>query len=202
MVFAVLLLAVLGMVRWAVPTSPEAAAWLDDPARRRAVDVATYMIPFAGIAFLWFLGAIRSRFGEMEDRFFATAFLGSGFVFVAMMFVTAAVGGSLYSTFSTGPSGSGEAVWSFGRHMTYTLTVVYSMRMAAVFASVTTTILFRLRLIPTWLVVFGYGATVVLLLVIHVVPWVELLFPLWALTLSIHILVTNLRAPEVSPRPG
>jgi hypothetical protein len=29
-------------------------------------------VPFAGIAFLWFIGVLRDRLGEFEDRFFAT----------------------------------------------------------------------------------------------------------------------------------
>jgi hypothetical protein len=41
----------------------------------------------AGIAFLWFIGVLRDRIGEREDRFFATVFLGSGLLFVAMIFV-------------------------------------------------------------------------------------------------------------------
>ena len=49
------------------------------------------LIPFAGIAFLWFIGVLRDRIGEREDRFFATVFLGSGLLFVAMLFVAAAI---------------------------------------------------------------------------------------------------------------
>ena len=44
-------------------------------------------MPFAGIAFLWFIGVIRDRIGQHEDRFFATVLLGSGLLFVAMLFV-------------------------------------------------------------------------------------------------------------------
>jgi len=34
------------------------------------------LVPFAGIAFLWFIGVLRDRLGESEDRFFATVFFG------------------------------------------------------------------------------------------------------------------------------
>jgi hypothetical protein len=199
-VFALVLLAVLVLVRWAVPQDPLGSGeWLADPSRRRAVNVAMELVPIAGIAFLWFLGAIRSRFGHMEDRFFATVFLGSGFVFVAMMFATAAIGASLYDTFSAAEAEQAQVLWQFGRRTTYSFMVVYSMRMAAVFVSVTTMILLRLRLMPTWLAAFGFVTTVIMLLVSQVVPWLELLFPVWALVLSAHILVTNMRAPQLSP---
>jgi hypothetical protein len=52
---------------------------------------------------------------------------------------------------------------------------------------------------PTWLAAFGFVTTVIMLLVSQVVPWLELLFPVWALVLSAHILVTNMRAPQLSP---
>jgi hypothetical protein len=37
------------------------------------------------------IGALRDRLGEFEDRFFATVFLGSGLLFLAMLFASAAV---------------------------------------------------------------------------------------------------------------
>src|SRR5580704_10874321 len=77
--------------------TPRAAAgsWLTDSGKRAAVAIGLNLIPFAGIAFLWFIGVVRDRIGEREDRFFATVFLGSGLLFVAMMFVAAAVAGGL-----------------------------------------------------------------------------------------------------------
>ena len=43
-------------------------------------------MPFAGIAFLWFIGVVRDQLGEVEDRLFSTVFLGSGLLFLAMLF--------------------------------------------------------------------------------------------------------------------
>ena len=40
--------------------------------------MAVNLVPFAGIAFLWFIGVLRDRLGALEDRFFATVFLGLG----------------------------------------------------------------------------------------------------------------------------
>jgi hypothetical protein len=58
--------------------------------------LALYLVPFAGIAFLWFIGVLRDRLGELEDRFFATVFFGSGLLFLAMLFASAAVAGRNY----------------------------------------------------------------------------------------------------------
>jgi len=92
--FAVLLFTVLVLVRLAVPNDPaEAGAWLTDGNRRRAAILALNLMPFAGIAFLWFIGVVRDRIGTGEDRLFATVFLGSGLLFIAMLFAGGAIAG-------------------------------------------------------------------------------------------------------------
>jgi hypothetical protein len=53
------------------------------------------MLPFAGIAFLWFIAVMRDRLGELEDRFFTTVFLGSGLLFIAMIFTAVAIAGGI-----------------------------------------------------------------------------------------------------------
>jgi hypothetical protein len=50
---------------------------LTDSGRRTTVVIALNLVPFAGIAFLWFIGVIRDRVGGREDRLFTTVFLGS-----------------------------------------------------------------------------------------------------------------------------
>jgi len=52
-------------------------------------------VPFAGIAFLSFIGILRDRLGQLEDRFFTTVFLGSGLLFAAMRFASGAVTGGI-----------------------------------------------------------------------------------------------------------
>ena len=49
------------------------------------------LVPFTGIAFLWFMAVLRNRIGMLEDRFFATVFLGSGLLFISMLYAAAAV---------------------------------------------------------------------------------------------------------------
>src|SRR5215467_11071618 len=46
-------------------------------------------------AFLWFFAVVRNRLGALEDRFFSTVFLGSGLLYVAMIFISAALAGGL-----------------------------------------------------------------------------------------------------------
>src|SRR5947209_12856364 len=89
--FAILLITSLVLVRLAVPKNPnEAGTWISSSSKRNSVLLALSLVPFAGIAFLWFIGVVRARVGTAEDQFFSTVFLGSGLLFVAMLFVAAA----------------------------------------------------------------------------------------------------------------
>jgi hypothetical protein len=203
-IFSVLLAVALSLVRSAAPSDPDAAGdWLVDGGRRKAVVVALNLLPFAAIAFLWFIGVVRDRIGEGEDRLFATVFLGSGLLFVAMMLSAAALAGGLVFTANDNAiSASQLGIWDFGRRITNTLLNVYAMRMAAVFILTTTTLAVRLRLIPWWLAVAGYLTAAALLLAVGVIPWLELLFPAWVFVLSLHILIVTMRAPAESPTAG
>jgi hypothetical protein len=81
--FSVLLIAGLLLFRLSVRADPlEAGAWLKTSSN--TIALALNLIPFAGITFLWFIAVLRDRLGGLEDRFFATVFLGSGLLFVAM----------------------------------------------------------------------------------------------------------------------
>ena len=168
------------------------AEWLTDDRRRHAFVLALHLLPFAGIAFLWFIGVLRDRIGANEDRFFATVLLGSGLLFVAMLFTCGAVAGGLVLSFEETSGRLPAEVWSFGRRVTLNLLTVYALRMAAVFTISVTTIAARLGLVPRWLVLFGLATGLVLLVTAGSLPWVEIIFPLWVFALSVHILIATL----------
>ena len=200
--FALLLTAALVLVRVAAPAGPgDAAAVLADPGKRRLVILALNLVPFAGIAFLWFIAVVRDRIGQREDRFFATVFLGSGLLFVAMLFVASAVTAGFLADAAARPGAPGE-VSGVGRRVGAVVLHVYAMRMAAVFTISTATIGLRTGFIPRWLGFSGYAIALVLLLAIDVTPWVELLFPIWILLLSIDTLAESLRASHVGRDPA
>lgn len=195
--FSVLLTTALVLIRVVVPDDPtDAGEWLVDDTKRGAIVLALNLLPFAGIAFLWFIGVVRDRIGDGEDRFFATVFLGSGLLFIAMLFAAGAIASGLI--LAAGESDVGD-VWPFGRRVSAMLLNVYAMRMAAVFAISTTTIATRLGLAPRWLTVLGYATAAVLMLSVGITPWVELVFPVWVFVFSIHILVVSFRTGNPAP---
>ncbi|MFG2292101.1 hypothetical protein [Streptomyces sp. NPDC048603] len=177
-VFALLMAAAIVLSRIALPDGASGDVRLDAD-QRQALTWALEIIPFAGIAFLWFIGAVRSHTGEAEDRFIATVFLGSGVVFTATLFASAAAVGTVLNT---------NVSSEFGRGYAHTLLATYALRMAAVFVASASATGRRLGVLPRPLVVLGYLVSLVLLLAGSSVPWLELLFPGWALVVSLYIL--------------
>jgi hypothetical protein len=194
-IFAVLFSMGLGLIRLAVPADPsEPGSWLSDSARGNALGVALNLVPFAGIAFLWFMGVLRNRLGALEDQFFATVFLGSGLLFVAMLFGAAATAGGLLQAITAGHVRVPDSeVYYAGRGMSYVLMNVFAIKMAGVFLMSTSTIGLKTAIFPRWVAYLGYGCALVLLVVITNWEWIALLFPLWILLLSVYILLADVR---------
>ena len=189
--FSVLLITGLLLFRLSVPADPlEAGAWLKTSSNR--VALALNLVPFAGIAFLWFIGVLRDRLGELEDRFFATVFLGSGLLFLAMLFASAAAGGGIITAYVARPTGMlDSATFAFARAVTYEIMNLYAVKMAAVFMISTSTLAIRTGFIAHWIALLGYAFALLLLLSGRYIEWILMLFPFWVLLISLYILIDN-----------
>jgi hypothetical protein len=193
LVFAGLFITSLVLVRLSMPADPnEPGAWLSDDAARNWVRIALNLAPFAGIAFLWYMAVLRDRIGLQEDRFFATVFLGSGLLFVAMLFVQVVIARGLFDTF-TGVATVPKDIelYRFGRGMVYGLMNTFGLKMAAVFMFVTSTIGIRTGVLARWVSFVGFAFGLVLLLTITDFPWIALIFPSWVIVVSLYILATG-----------
>jgi len=191
--FSILLIAGLVLIRISVPADPQDAGdWLSSGSEN--VNLALNLLPFAGIAFLWFIGVIRDRLGQNEDRFFATVFLGSGLLFLAMLFTSAGIAGGIISYYGVTPGMLIDSgLYTFGRTVTYEIMNVYTMKMAAVFMITTCTLSLRTDIIPRWMAFLGLVLALFLLLSTGSFYWAPLVFPLWVLLISVYILLANLR---------
>ena len=191
--FAVLDLTSMVLIRLAVPASAtESGNWLSEHVFQDWVRISLNLIPFTGIAFLWFMGALRNRIGLQEDRFFATVFLGSGLLFVAMLFAAAALSRGLLDTFSSGDHIAAQSeAFQVGRGTVHALMNTFAMKMAAVFMFVTSTIGLRTSVFSRWVSFAGFAFGLVLLLTITDFAWMTLLFPIWAVLVSTQILITD-----------
>jgi len=194
--FSVLLIISIVLIRLSIPDQPhDTGGWLKE--NGRAVTLALNLVPFAGIAFLWFIGVVRDRIGEYEDRFFATVFLGSGLLFLAMLFASAATAGGLLAFYQT-VSGNQIVpdIYNYSRTISLHIVNVYAVKMAGVFMISTCTLAHRTGIFPRWMAYLGFVLALFLLLSVGFSYWAILVFPLWVLLISIHILLANLHIPK------
>ena len=192
--FALLYGAGLVLIRISIPADPEVdnAAWLE--ANSRMIALALNLVPYAGIAFLWFIGVIRDRLSDLEDRLFATVFLGSGLLFLALTFVGAALAGGLLSSYAIAPKVMVESgVFTYSRAVMYQILNIYAIRMAGVFMISLGTIWLRTGLMHRGWAFLTYALALVLLLSIDYSLWVILIFPAWVLGVSVSFLILNFR---------
>ncbi len=190
LIFAVLFVASVLMLRSFVqPASTGLLAVVGDWVGDNVNIVPGYLIPFAGIAFLWFIAVVRDRIGVFEDRFFSTVFLGSGFVFVSMLFAAASVVAGLL-TLTEPTSAATELGQSIARGMFY----IYGARSAGVFTIVASMIVLRTGALYRWAAIVGVVIGLVLLLTAGHLDWVILLFPAWVALISVLVLVVQVRS--------
>jgi hypothetical protein len=188
-IFSVLFIIGQLLIRSSIPANPLSSA-ADIVNHSQKISRALNLVPFAGIAFLWFIAVIRDRLGKLEDRFFATVLLGSGLLYVAMFFVSAALTGGLLLILSTGtdsPIQSGA--YAVSRAQIYQIMNIYAIKMAGVFMITASTIALRTRIFPRWMAFLGYALALLLLLTVGTIQWTPLVFPLWVLLVSACILI-------------
>jgi hypothetical protein len=191
-IFAVLYGASMVLLNISVSHEPMTglARMVTDP---RTAALALNLIPYAGIAFLWFIGVIRDLLGDREDRLFATVFLGSGLLFLALTFIGTALSAGLLSSFAIDSDVLVQSsVLIYGRTVIYQIFNIYAIRMAGVFMISLATIWLRTGVMHRSWAFLTYLLALVLLLSIDYSFWVTLILPGWVLVVSMYILIRNL----------
>jgi hypothetical protein len=196
MVFSLLTITAFWLLIVAVPADPqEPGSWLT--ANSNSVALGLNLLPFAGIAFLWFIGVLRDRLGDLEDRFFATVFFGSGLLFLGTLFTAAALVGAILIAFAARPAElTDSATFHFARAAAYSIVNIYMVKMAGVFMISTSTVAIFSGIAPRWLAILGYALSLLLLFGSYYIRWSFIVFPLWVFMISVCILLDNLRRPS------
>jgi len=169
--------------------------WLD--AQSSTAAVVLVLIPFAGIAFLWFTGVMRDLVGELEDKFFATVFLSSGIILVVMMFVWASAFGAMFGTYQVVAGALNDFdVFIYATAFSNQIMGSYFLRMASVYMLSIGSLWTRTKVVPHWLTLVTYALAVPFLIFAGSIRWARFVFPAWVLMVSIFILVLNFRRKD------
>jgi hypothetical protein len=191
-IFAVLLVIGQMLIRLSIPTDPsDTGASLAGQAS--TISLALSLFPFAGIAFLWFMGVVRDRLAELEDQLFSTIFFGSGLLYLGLTFVAAGVAGDLLASSTLFPAVMKSSFLIFGRLLIYQITNVYALRMSGVFMISLGTIWLRTGTMPRWLAFLTYPLALIMLVSWSLSIYFSLIFPAWVFVISMYILIENFR---------
>ena len=180
-------------------TTAELVAYYQDDSRRRVLLVGLYLMPFAGIAFMWFSVALRMWIeGSVRTSSYllSNIQLVSSIIYVALFFAAA---GSLSVVAASVEFADGQVEAGVARgfpDLGRTLLFVFAFRMASMFVLTTSTIGRTTKILPRWFCISGYAVGVFLLLSASFIAWFAVVFPLWLLVLSAILLARARRIPS------
>jgi hypothetical protein len=175
----------------------EIVDFYSDPDERRASLLAgLYVVPFAGIAFIWFMAALRDRYlrsGSKEHVVLSTVQLVSGTLFVVAIFAVSAVELALVWIAEQSADGSLDAdaartMVAFGAAMAQ----IVALRSGAVFIAISTTRAMRSGLFPRWYGILSMVSAVLLLFSYTAWPATALLMPIWVVASSALVLAQRI----------
>ena len=198
-IFSVLLSTILILDRVLIQID-SSEVWPETGAKAAALALA--LVPFAGIAFLWFIGVVRDHLGHLEDQFFSTIYFGSGLLFLAMLFVWAAIAGSILTRFDPDAETLIDlSTYAFGWMFMDEIISIYALRMAGVFVASLGMVWNSTGAMPRWLAIITIVVALGLLVGVGFISffwWVRLSFPAWVFLVSIYILRTSLFSQQGS----
>ena len=198
----------LAGVPGAEATDEEIIAYYSSPSASVPSLVGLYVMPFAAIAFMWFIVALRmwEAFSvRRESILFSNLQLVSGILYVAMLSVGAAAQGVLAASaaYATGPIDPVVAR-QFPQYGS-TIMIVFAIRMAAIFVFTTSNIGRTSGTLPIWFARIGFAVGIFMLLSATLHPVLVLVFPTWLLGLSALMLIKarsiprDVRLPDTQP---
>jgi hypothetical protein len=164
------------------------------------------LVPFAGIALLWFTGVIRDQLKDREDRFFATIFFGSGIIIVLLLFIWGALLGTIMRIATLETLG---VIDSFSTDI-YIYSIVLmneiigniGLRMTGVYMTAVGTLWNRTKLMPRWITIITYILALGFLLAAERIREARFIFPVWVFVVSVYILILNYRSKHENSEPS
>lgn len=172
--------------------------------KRRLTLVALYIMPFAGIAFLWFIVALRmwiSGSARRVDVLFSNIQLVSGILFIALFFASASAFAAMAASVEyAGASVDPVIARQFPLYGS-TILFIFAMRMAAMFIFTTSTIGRNAGILPAWYTWAGYIVGIFLLLSATFSRALVLVFPVWVIVLCLLLITRARQIPDDAERP-
>jgi hypothetical protein len=164
------------------------------------VTVGQFLIPLAGIAFLWHAHTSRLLIRFRTPMPSAIPYglqLASGILFVVLLFAGTASAGAvaLLKDLTDAPLPSVDVIRGM-LALGYAMIFVYAIRGAGMYALTTTSLLRQAGIMPTWLAIVSYLLALFLLISTTLHPVVVLLFPAWVVIAGLVVFIRAGRVAE------
>ena len=172
-------------------TDAEILAYYADGQQRTLTLAGMYIMPFAGISFLYFMVLLRllgRKTGHTISRMLANVQLAAGTIFIAMLFVATAGLTANAASAQFGGMATDPLLARLLPSFSVTVLLMFGMRMASMFVFTGSSIGRGAGLIPNWFGYLGYAVGVLLLLAGSFSAWFAMLFPAWVVLLCIIML--------------
>jgi hypothetical protein len=167
------------------------AYYADSAHSTESMVVGLYVIPLAGIAFIWFMAALRDRYvrtATSEHTILSTAHVVAGALVVVSLFTLAAVHlavARLADAAGAFDVDGARSLLALGQASAD----IMALRSAAVFVGVSASRGMRSGLFPPAFGALSMVTAVLLLVGYEIAPWVSLVFPAWVAASAVLILV-------------
>lgn len=190
--FSVLLTTSVVLVRYVAGITPEQIDREGLETGAGAASLAVALIPFAGLAFLWFTGVVRDWVGDREDKFFATLFFGSGILIIGLLFIWGATIGAMFGTYAElAETMVDDDVLIFGSVFMVEILGTFAIQMMGMYMLSIATLWMRTGTMPRWLTIVTFVVAIGFLLFGGRITGARFIFPLWVFFVSIYILIRN-----------
>lgn len=154
------------------------------------------------VAYLWFVGVVRSRLGARESRLVGTVFLGGSILLTGLVLVAAsalAAPSILLDVSGQAPDPGAAAML---RALAAVLLSVFAPRVATLVMFSTASLGRRTGALPRWLVVVTYLVGTVEFVSITLAEPTLYVFPAWIALVSLVMLVRRQLAPAAPAEPS
>ena len=160
--------------------------------------VLLQLIVIGTIAFLWFIGVVRSRLGEGEPKLFGTVFQGGAILMAGVVLAGTAALAAPAVLVEAGGRLPDPGAASLNRALAVTLLSVFAPRVATLVIFSTAALGRATGALPRWLVWLSYAVGVFEFVNVTVPTTTVYVFPAWIALVSIVLLI---RRSWHSPAP-
>ena len=160
-----------------------------DASATRPMMVWLQVLVFSTIAFLWFVGVIRSRLGDREPKLFGTVFFGASVLLAGLLFVGASLLAAPSVLVVAGHKMPSPDAASLTRATAAIVLSVFAPRIATLVMLSTASLGRATKALPRWLVWLTYVVAVVELVNVSLATPTIYLMPAWIALVSVVVLV-------------